>query len=62
MTWTEIIATHRVRPGRVIGRGRVVHRDGELVFQEASLSDPQGAVIATATARVIQWAQARSAA
>jgi acyl-coenzyme A thioesterase PaaI-like protein len=62
MTWTEIIATHRVRPGRVIGRGRVVHRDGELVFLEASLSDPQGAVIATATARVIQLAQARSAA
>jgi uncharacterized protein (TIGR00369 family) len=31
-----------VRPGRIIGRGRIVHRDGDLVFLEASLSDPQG--------------------
>jgi uncharacterized protein (TIGR00369 family) len=53
-----------VRPGRLIGRGRVVYRDGDMVFLEASLSDPHGAVVATATAtaRVIQLHQARSAA
>jgi uncharacterized protein (TIGR00369 family) len=39
-----------VRPGRLIGKGRVVHRDGDLVFLEASLLDGEGAVIATATA------------
>jgi len=53
-----------VRPGRVIGKGRVVHRDGDLAFLEASLLDAQGTLIATATAtaRVIPLAQARSAA
>ena len=39
-----------VRPGRVVGKGRVVHRDGDLAFLEASLVDSQGALIATATA------------
>ena len=39
-----------VRPGRVIGKGRIVHRDEDLVFLEASLLDAGGAVIATATA------------
>jgi acyl-coenzyme A thioesterase PaaI-like protein len=45
-------------------RARIVHRDGNLVFLEASLSDPQGRVIATATAtaRVIALSQARAAA
>ena len=48
-----------VRPGRIVGRGRVVHRDGDMVFLQATLIDPRGdagdAVIAaaTATARVI---------
>ena len=53
-----------VRPGRVIGRGRVVHRDGDLVFPEASLADAGQVVIATATAtaRVIPLAQAPAAA
>jgi acyl-coenzyme A thioesterase PaaI-like protein len=26
-----------VRPGRITGKGRVVHREGDLVFREASL-------------------------
>jgi uncharacterized protein (TIGR00369 family) len=53
-----------VRPGRIIGKGRVVHREGDLVFREASLIDADDQVIATATAtaRVIGLAQARAAA
>jgi len=53
-----------VRPGRITGIGRVVHRDGELAFLEATLADSDGTVIATATAtaRVIALDQARSAA
>jgi uncharacterized protein (TIGR00369 family) len=43
-----------VRPGRIVGRGRIVHRDGDMVFLEASLLDPDEEVIATATARVIR--------
>jgi uncharacterized protein (TIGR00369 family) len=52
-----------VRPGRLIGKGRVVHRDGAIASLEASLLDAEGAVIATATAtaRVIPLSQARSA-
>jgi uncharacterized protein (TIGR00369 family) len=52
------------RPGRLVGKGRVVHRDGEMAFLEASLFDAQGALIATATAtgRVIPLDRARSAA
>lgn len=40
-------------PGRLVGRGRVVHRVGDLAFLEASLADDAG-VLATgsATARV----------
>jgi uncharacterized protein (TIGR00369 family) len=53
-----------VRPGRIIARGRVVHRDGDLVFLEAALVDADAAVIAraTATARVIALSQAAAAA
>jgi acyl-coenzyme A thioesterase PaaI-like protein len=53
-----------VRPGRLVGKGRVVHRDGDLAFLEASLLDAQGAVVATATAtaRVIAWSSAAAAA
>jgi uncharacterized protein (TIGR00369 family) len=53
-----------VRPGRVVGKGRVVHRDGDLAFLEASLLDSHGAIIATATAtaRVIALDRARAAA
>ena len=53
-----------VRPGRLFGRGRVVNRDGDLAFLEATLVDAQGLVIATAsaTARVIALSRARTAA
>jgi uncharacterized protein (TIGR00369 family) len=53
-----------LRPGRAIGKGRVVHRDGDMAFLEASLSDSRGTLIATATAtaRVIALDHARSAA
>jgi uncharacterized protein (TIGR00369 family) len=53
-----------VRPGRIFGRGRVVHRDGDMVFLEAALTDPRERVIATATAiaRVIPLGSARDAA
>jgi uncharacterized protein (TIGR00369 family) len=52
-----------VRPGRVTGRGRIVHRDGDLAFLEAALADAGGAVIATATAtaRVIALRHAPAA-
>ena len=53
-----------VRPGRVTGRGRIVHREEDLVFLEASLFDADGAAIAaaTATARVIPLNRAPAAA
>jgi len=53
-----------VRPGRLTGKGRVVHREGDIAFLEASLFDSGGSVIAnaTATARVIPLSQARGAA
>jgi uncharacterized protein (TIGR00369 family) len=53
-----------VRPGRVTGRGRIVHRAGDLVFLEASLADADQVVIATATAtaRVIPLGHAPAAA
>ena len=53
-----------VRPGRVVGKGRVVHRDGDIAFLEASLLDSKGTLIATATAtaRVIALDRVRSAA
>jgi uncharacterized protein (TIGR00369 family) len=52
-----------VRPGRITARGRIVHRDGDLVFLEASLFDGAGAAIttATATARVIPLGDAPAA-
>jgi uncharacterized protein (TIGR00369 family) len=53
-----------VRPGRLVGKGRVVHRDGDLAFLEASLHDAGRAAIATATAtaRVIPLEEAPTAA
>jgi uncharacterized protein (TIGR00369 family) len=53
-----------VRSGRLIGKGRIVHRDGDLVFLEASLLDGDAEVIttATATARVIARDRAPAAA
>jgi uncharacterized protein (TIGR00369 family) len=52
------------RPGRIIGKGRVLHREGELAFLEASLTDSDGHLLAraSATARVIALEDARSAA
>jgi uncharacterized protein (TIGR00369 family) len=45
----------RAFPGRLVGRGRVVHCQGDIAFLEASLTNSDGAVVATAaaTARVI---------
>ena len=53
-----------VRPGRVVGKGRVVQRDGDLAFLEAALIDSDDATVATATAtaRVIPLDDARAAA
>jgi uncharacterized protein (TIGR00369 family) len=52
-----------VRPGRITGKGRIVHRDGDLVYLEASLHDDDQAVIAVATAiaRVIPLDRAQAA-
>lgn len=52
-----------VQPGRVVGRGRVVRRDGDMATVEASLVDSAGTLIATATAlaQVIPLERARSA-
>ena len=41
-----------VRPGRVIGKGRVVHRVGDTAFLEASLLDSTGSLIALDSARL----------
>jgi uncharacterized protein (TIGR00369 family) len=53
-----------VRPGRLVGRGRIVHRDGDLAFLAASLfdSDERLVATATATARVIAQSDAPAAA
>ena len=52
-----------VRPGRIVGQGRVVHRAGDIAFLEASLHDANNGTIAvaTATARVIPLASASDA-
>jgi Thioesterase superfamily len=49
-----------VRPGRMVGKGRVVRRDGDLAHVEASLirDDGETAATATATATVIPLDQA----
>jgi len=51
------------RPGRIIGRGRIVRRDGDIALVEASLADLTGNTIAEATAiaKVIPLASAASA-
>ncbi|MGW2559521.1 PaaI family thioesterase [Streptomyces sp. NPDC001514] len=51
------------RPGRLLGHGRVVHRDGDLAHLAADLTRTDGTLVATATAtaRVIKLADARSA-
>lgn len=53
-----------LRPGRVVGRGRVVHREGDVAHLAAELVDGNGGdtiATCTATARVIPLAEARSA-
>ncbi len=52
-----------VRPGRIVAKGRIVHRAGDLAFLEASLLDAEAAVIttATATARVTALSRATAA-
>lgn len=67
----EFQATHDIsvrflrplRPGKAVGKGRVVRRDGDLAHLEAALIDSDGSTIATATATasVIPMAEARSA-
>ena len=51
------------RPGRIIGRGRIVHRDGDIALVEASLANPAGDTIAVANAiaKVIPLASAPNA-
>jgi len=46
-------------PGRLTGRGRVVHRGGTIAFLEGSLADAAGDVVATATAtaRIVRLGQ-----
>jgi uncharacterized protein (TIGR00369 family) len=39
-------------PGRLLAHGRVVHRGRSIAFLEATLCDPDGAVLATASATV----------
>jgi acyl-coenzyme A thioesterase PaaI-like protein len=43
-----------VRPGRIVANGKVVRRDGDIAYLNASLTDAGGATIATATATA--WA------
>jgi uncharacterized protein (TIGR00369 family) len=38
------------RPGRLVGRGRVVHRGSEVCFLAGELFDPEGRPVAVATA------------
>jgi uncharacterized protein (TIGR00369 family) len=51
------------RPGRLLGHGRVVRRVGDIAHLEATLTEEDGTMIATATAtaRVIPLADARNA-
>lgn len=52
-----------VRPGRLLARGRVAHREGDIAHLEAELAAPDGRLVATATAtaRVIPAADAPTA-
>ncbi len=52
-----------VRPGRLVGKGRVLARDGDLAHLEGSLFDAELQLVATATAiaRVIPLDAARDA-
>jgi acyl-coenzyme A thioesterase PaaI-like protein len=48
-----------VRPFRIVGKGRVVHRDADIAHIEAALHDADDTTIAVATAKVIPLALAR---
>jgi uncharacterized protein (TIGR00369 family) len=52
-----------VRPGRLTAKGRILRREGDIAYLEASLFDAMGTPVtaATATAQVIPLAQARTA-
>ena len=54
---------HPTRPGRLTARGRVIRREGDLAFLEATLLDAQDLRVATAsaTARVIALVEAEGA-
>ena len=54
---------HPARPGRILAKGRIVHRDADLAFITASLYDSTGKAVATATAtaHVIPLAEAAAA-
>jgi uncharacterized protein (TIGR00369 family) len=55
---------HPVRPGRLLGHGRVAHRDGDTAHLEARLVDPsrrRTVATATAVAVVIPREHARDA-
>src|SRR5262249_42692146 len=39
-------------PGRLVGHGRVMRRQGNLAFPVAELRNPDGAVVATGTATI----------
>lgn len=43
---------HPTRPGRLIGRGRLVRRDGDIAFVEATLHDADDVPVATATSTI----------
>ena len=52
-----------LRPGRAVGKGRVLQRKGDQAQLEASLLDSDGEIVATATATavVIAMEDARAA-
>jgi uncharacterized protein (TIGR00369 family) len=62
-TALDVTFLRPVRPGRIVGKGRVVERHGDIAYLEAALFDPAGVTIATATAtaRVIQPSKAAAA-
>jgi uncharacterized protein (TIGR00369 family) len=63
-TALDVTFLRPVRPGRIVGKGRVVERHGDIALLEAALFDQAGVTIATATAtaRVIQLSDAAAAA
>ena len=56
----NVLFVRPVRPGRILAKGRIVRRDGDMVFLEGELLDSshETVAVATATARVIAAAEA----